>query len=99
VWDLADAHLRAISWHKGNPESAAVFNLGTQHGISNHEIVDYVVLNYGPVDILAGPRRPGDPDKLIASADYATEVLGWKTNYSTINQIIDSAYKWYTREL
>jgi UDP-glucose 4-epimerase len=99
VWDLADAHLRAINWHKSNPESAAVFNLGTQHGISNHEIVDYVILNYGPVDLIAGPRRPGDPDKLIASADYATEVLGWKPNYSTINQIVDSAYKWYTREL
>jgi UDP-glucose-4-epimerase GalE len=99
VWDLADAHLRAIDWYKSNPESAAVFNLGTQHGISNQEILDYVLLNYGPVDIHVGPRRPGDPDKLIASANYATEVLGWKPNYSTINQIVDSAYKWYTREL
>lgn len=100
VWDLADAHLRAINWSLSNSESqAAVMNLGTQHGISNHEILDYVLLNFGPVDVTVGPRRAGDPDRLIADAGLAYQLLGWKPNYSTINQIIDSAYKWYTREL
>lgn len=100
VWDLADAHLRAINWSQANPEpKAAVMNLGTQHGISNHEILDYVLLNFGPVEVTVGPRRSGDPDRLIADAGMAHQLLGWKPNYSTINQIIDSAHRWYTREL
>jgi UDP-glucose 4-epimerase len=95
VWDLADAHNRAIHWNKDN--RWAVFNLGTNMGISNQEIVDYITINYGPLKIRTGPRRPGDPDKLIADATLANKILGWKPNYSTINQIVDSAYKWYTR--
>jgi UDP-glucose 4-epimerase len=100
VWDLADAHLRAIEWmNKQENTYAAVMNLGTQHGISNQEIIDYVALNYGGVDVAVGPRRPGDPDRLVANADVAYTLLKWKPNYSTINQIVDSAYKWYTRDV
>lgn len=100
VWDLADAHIRAIEWMSNQQETyAAVMNLGTQHGISNQEIIDYIALNYGGVDVTVGPRRPGDPDRLVANADLAYTLLKWKPNYSTINQIVDSAYKWYTREL
>lgn len=95
VWDLADAHNRAIHWNKDS--RYAVFNLGTSQGISNQEIVDYITLNYGSLKITTGPRRPGDPDRLIADATLANKILGWSPNYSTINQIVDSAYKWYTR--
>jgi UDP-glucose 4-epimerase len=97
VWDLADAHNRAIHWNQDN--KFAIFNLGTNSGISNQEIIDYITLKYGPLKLQVGSRRPGDPDKLIADAGFANRVLGWKPNYSTINQIVDSAYKWYTREL
>lgn len=97
VWDLADAHYRAIKWN--NYSKAATFNLGTNKGISNQEIIDYVNLNYGPVDVLIGPRRPGDPDQLIADASLARRELAWTPKYSTIDQIVDSAYRWYTREL
>jgi len=100
VWDLADAHIRAIEWMANQSETyAVVMNLGTQHGISNQEIIDYIALNYGGVDVAVGPRRPGDPDRLVANADIAYTLLKWKPVYSTINQIVDSAYKWYTREL
>ena len=97
VWDLADAHCRAIEWNTDN--RWAVFNLGTNSGISNQEIIDYITETYGTLQISVGPRRPGDPDRLIADAALANRVLGWQPNYSTINQIVDSAYKWYTREL
>jgi UDP-glucose 4-epimerase len=100
VWDLADAHIRAIEWMNNEDKPyAAVMNLGTEHGISNQEIIDYVMLNYGGLDIIVGPRRPGDPDRLVANYNVAHTLLNWKPNYSTINQIVDSAYKWYTREL
>jgi UDP-glucose 4-epimerase len=95
VWDLADAHNRAIHWNKN--QQFAVFNLGTNSGISNQQIIDYISINYGPLKIHVGPRRPGDPDQLIADAALANNVLGWQPNHSTLNQIVDSAYKWYTR--
>jgi UDP-glucose 4-epimerase len=94
---LANAHNRAIHWNQDN--KFAIFNLGTNSGISNQEIIDYITLKYGALKLQVGSRRPGDPDKLIADAGFANRVLGWKPNYSTINQIVDSAYKWYTREL
>ena len=94
VWDLADAHYRAILWNTN--KQFAVFNLGTNSGISNHEIIDYITIHYGQLKLQVGPRRPGDPDRLIADASLAKSILDWKPNYSTINQIIDSAYKWYT---
>jgi len=95
VWDLADAHNRAIQWNKN--KQYAVFNLGTNTGISNQEIVDYITLHYGQLKLFVGPRRPGDPDRLIADATLAKNILGWRPNYSTVNQIVDSAHRWYTR--
>jgi UDP-glucose 4-epimerase len=95
VWDLADAHNRAIQWNTDG--RAAIFNLGTNSGISNHEIIDYVNVKCGPVDVTVGPRRPGDPDQLVADAGLANRILQWKPKYSTLEQIVDSAYRWYTR--
>lgn len=94
VWDLADAHYRAIQWNTN--KQFAVFNLGTNSGISNQQIVDYINLKYGPLKLIVGERRPGDPGQLIADATLAQSVLKWNPNYSTIDQIVDSAYKWYT---
>lgn len=95
VWDLADAHNRAIQWNKNN--QFAIFNLGTNSGLSNQQIIDYISQTYGSLKITIGPRRLGDPDQLIADAKLANNILGWQPNYSTLNQIVDSAYKWYTR--
>lgn len=98
VWDLANAHIRAAEWALGqNTKPAAVFNLGTQHGISNQEILDYVLLNYGTIEVKVGARRPGDPSCLIANAELAHQILQWKPEHSTIDQIIDSAWQWYNR--
>lgn len=94
VWDLADAHYRAIKWNINN--QFAVFNLGTNSGISNQEIVDYITLKYGALKLKIGPRRPGDPDQLIADSSLARRELAWQPKYSTIDQIVDSAYRWYT---
>jgi UDP-glucose 4-epimerase len=104
VWDIAIAHLRAVeyifpAWLNGTPNvGASVFNLGTNKGVSNKEIVDYVVEHYGLPFVNYGPTRHGDPAELIADATNAREKLGWEPEYSSIDTIIDSAYKWYTRK-
>jgi UDP-glucose 4-epimerase len=92
---LADAHYRAIQWNTDG--RWAVFNLGTNQGISNQQIIDYIILNYGPVKVQIGPRRPGDPDQLVANASLAQNILKWQPRYSTLDQIVDSAYKWYMK--
>ena len=98
VWDLATAHIQAVGFLLDDyPQPGAYrFNLSTNTGISNREIAEYVRRKYG-LDYIFGPMRAGDPATLIASAATAKEVLLWQPQYSDIDTIIDSAYKWYTR--
>jgi UDP-glucose-4-epimerase GalE len=104
VWDIAIAHLKGVeyvfpAWLGTVPNvGASVFNLGTNTGVSNKQIVDYVVETYGLPFVNYGPTRLGDPAELIADATEAREKLGWQPLHSDINTIIDSAYKWYTRQ-
>jgi len=98
VWDIARAHVMAAENHfKHNGAIHRRYNLGTNTGVSNKEIVDYVVDKYGLPFVNYGQQRMGDPAKLVADAELANVELGWKPEYSDIATIIDSAYKWYTR--
>ena len=104
VWDLAQAHIKGLEFLHKNSDSeqtagSYVFNLGTNTGISNWEIVRYVSEHYGLDQLLVQSRRHGDPDVLIADASLANDVLNWHPEYSNIETIIDSAYKWYTRDV
>lgn len=99
VWDLAQAHISGVNYMLDDyPQPGAyVLNLGTREGISNKQIVDYVFNKYGLPFVNYGERRAGDPDILIADATQAKNLLGWEPKYSTIDIIINSAYKWYTK--
>lgn len=96
VNDLATAHITAIDYLLEVGESNQ-FNLGTNEGISNQQIINQVLETVGHIDIQTGPRRAGDPDILIANATKAWEVLAWETEYSALETIVDSAWKWYQR--
>jgi UDP-glucose 4-epimerase len=100
VWDIATAHVRAAEYldPRSGPQVGIVnkiFNLGTNKGVSNLEIVNYVNEKYKLPHVNFGQRRAGDPDVLVADATEARTTLRWKPEYSDINTIIDSAYKWY----
>lgn len=99
VWDLARAHILGVNYMLDDyPQPGAyVLNLGTREGISNKQIVDYVFNKYGLPFVNYGERRAGDPDTLVADATQAKNLLGWVPEYSNIETIIDSAYKWYTK--
>lgn len=95
-FDLADAHILAVEYLRAGNESNA-FNLGSSTGFSNLEILQAAREVTGkeiPVEI--GPRRGGDPDKLIAASDKAREVLGWKPQFDDIHKIIETAWNWHT---
>ena len=103
VWDIAQAHVLAAQKYTGlayptlkNGGLCQIFNLGTNQGVSNFDIIKYVTGKYGLDQLMIQHRRPGDPDELIADASLARKSLGWQPTYG-IEEIIDSAYNWYTR--
>lgn len=105
VWDIALAHVRAAgffdNYSPDKTQRTAItlsLNLGTDKGVSNKEIVDYVVEKYGLPFVNYGPARAGDPAELVADASEARKLLGWEPVNSNIKQIIDDAYAWYTRK-
>jgi UDP-glucose 4-epimerase len=44
---------------------------------------------------IISPRRPGDPDRLVASALKAKKILKWTPKYSNLNDIVESAWVWH----
>ena len=99
VCDLADAHVKAADYLAAGGRSAAC-NLGTGNGISVLEIVEAVRAATGrAVPLTRGPRRPGDPAALFASAARAREVLGWRPRFVTIVETVETAARWFERDL
>ena len=97
VADLADAHLRALEHLMRGGQSGA-FNLGTGDGTTVAEIADAVERIAGRrFPRVVGPRRPGDPDALIADARRAHEMLGWRPKRSDIETIIGDAWRWHAQ--
>ncbi len=96
VEDLIDAHLLALDYlKKGNP--SATFNLGNGTGFSNRQIIEAARKVTGhPIPVIEEGRRAGDPAVLIASSQKAMDVLGWKPKYTSIEQIIETAWKWHS---
>ena len=44
---------------------------------------------------VVSPRRPGDPDRLVASAAKAKKILKWVPKYSNLDDIVESAWAWH----
>lgn len=96
VEDLADAHIRAMEYlFRGG--TSDVFNLGTAKGSSVLEVIRMVEKVTGKrLDIAAGPRRDGDPPRLVAGSKKATGVLGWRPRHD-LESIVRTAWRWAER--
>ena len=93
IADLADAHLRALG-HLGGGESSFI-NLGNGLGFSVLDVIETARRVTGrTINVNTEPRRPGDPDRLIADASRAAEILGWRPKFADIESIISSAWDW-----
>jgi UDP-glucose-4-epimerase GalE len=94
VQDLARAHVLALGrLEAGEPFQA--FNLGTERGHSVKEVIDTVGRVLGrPVPTRVGPRRPGDPPRLVASAGRIREAVGFAAEHTELGAIVESAYRW-----
>ncbi len=97
VTDLIDAHLAALAYlHKGG--AALVCNCGYGHGATVREVID-VIKRVSGVDFPVHKvgRRPGDPAAIVAKADRAREILGWKPRRDDLDAIVSQALEWERR--
>jgi UDP-glucose 4-epimerase len=94
VDDLGDAHLRALE--RLEPAQGLCLNLGTGRGTSVREIVEACREVTGhPIPEVVGPRRAGDPSKLVADANLAHQLLRWNPRYRDAKSIIETAWRWH----
>ena len=95
VTDLANAHILAVDYLLAGNESN-IFNLGNGKGFSVKQVIDVArkITNFDIPEVI-GDRREGDPAILIASSQKAKEVLGWKPEHDSLEEIISSAWKWH----
>ncbi len=92
--DLASAHLLALEYLQSEGVSN-VFNLGSSTGFSVKQIVDAAEVVVGKaIPQVIGPRRPGDPDTLIADSNKARTILGWQPQFDNVERIIETAWQW-----
>jgi UDP-glucose 4-epimerase len=76
VVDLAAAHLLALD--ACTPGKHQIFNLGRGTGSSVLEVIETCRQVTGhPIPMAVKPRRDGDPDVLVASAEKIGRELGW----------------------
>lgn len=100
VVDIADAHIRALeiplNGNKGRASAPVALNLGTGGGHSVQEVVDAAQRVTGrKLKTSPQPRRPGDPPELVAAVDRAAAVLGWRASRSSLEEILESAWRWH----
>lgn len=93
VADLAAGHVQAVDYLSRGGESLTV-NLGTDVGLSIKDILTGIEKVTGrAVPAVMKPRRPGDPPALVASADLAREKLGFVATHSSIDSIVETAWR------
>jgi len=95
VNDLAAAHVLAMEYLDNKPGFHA-FNLGNKTGYSIMELMQACEKVSGKkVKYELAERRPGDPAKLVADNSLAAKELGWQAQYTSIESIIETAWRWH----
>jgi len=97
VMDLARAHRLALEITAPSALNRP-YNLGSGNGFTVGEVVRQVGK---AMEVEAEPeyaaRRPGDPDKLVASSDAFRKAAAWEARDSSIQDILKTAVEWYRK--
>ncbi len=89
VADLARAHVSALG--AARPGRHLICNLGSGQGFSVRQVLDTITDVTGrDVPQQVGPRRAGDPARLIASHDRARAELGWQPQHDLADMVRDA---------
>lgn len=96
VSDLIDAHLLALKKLETEDITTPI-NLGVQNGYTVKEIIAACKKVTGiDFTVEVAPRRPGDPDILVADCTKAKEYLGWEAKYN-IEDMVAHAWNWHQK--
>ncbi|MGY1735388.1 UDP-glucose 4-epimerase GalE [Geodermatophilus sp. SYSU D00684] len=97
VADLAEAHVAAADW-LDRGATAGTYNVGRGEGASVKEVMGVVRAVTGrDVEPQVVDRRPGDPARLVASAEAIERDLGWKAQRD-LHDMVHSAWAgWRSR--
>ena len=99
IVDLCSAHLAALQYLNAGGESDR-FNLGNGAGFSVQEVIDAVQKVSGKiVTVVNGPRREGDPARLVADSKRARTNLGWNPIYTDLETIVSHAWQWELKQV
>jgi len=89
VADLARAHVLALT--AAEPGEHLICNLGNGSGYSVREVLATIEEVTGhAVPVTIGPRRAGDPTRLVASAQRAADRLGWTPQLGLAEMVADA---------
>ena len=93
VADLAVSHVAAAKRLDAGEPVEAVYNLGSGDGVSVGEIMSTVASVTGiAFTPEVGPRRPGDPARIVASGELAARDLDWKMRH-TLDEMVGTAWE------
>jgi UDP-glucose 4-epimerase len=93
VGDIALAHVAAARRLEAGEPLLPAYNLGSGEGQSVTQIMDAMARVTGiPFAPEIGPRRPGDPPRIVASGEAAARDLEWRMRH-TLDEMVQSAWQ------
>ena len=94
VSDLGSAHISALDYLRSGGKSDYI-NLGNGQGYSVMEVIETArQVAQSEIPIKIEPRRAGDPSRLVANAEKARAILGWKPAHPDLTSILRTAWEW-----
>jgi UDP-glucose 4-epimerase len=98
IVDLCDAHMLALR-HLTNGGESRAYNLGNGQGYSVKEVIQVAEQISGKrIPVKYGPRRAGDPARLVANASRIHRDWGWSPRFARLEQIIEHAWQWEVKK-
>ncbi len=102
VADIASAHVAAARALADGGTSTLTANVGRGEGVSVREVIAVVRAVTGTAEEqwaepVVEPRRPGDPARVVASADVIRSSLGWQARYDLEDMIASAWAGWVAR--
>ncbi|MFL6802475.1 MAG: UDP-glucose 4-epimerase GalE [Xanthobacteraceae bacterium] len=94
VTDLTRAHIDALRYLRADGASVTL-NCGYGHGFSVLDVIETVKKVSGvDFSVQLGPRRPGDPARIVAACERARSLLGWQPQLDDLATIVGHALAW-----
>jgi UDP-glucose 4-epimerase len=92
VADLATSHVAAAKRLDAGQPLEPAYNLGSGDGVSVAQIMSAIAEVTG-IDFTPeiGPRRPGDPARIVADGSLAARDLDWRMRH-TLAEMVESAW-------